>query len=76
MPRRRKKTISLSPEEVLCAIGEYVRRHKDTSRGRRFAYHVALRQDGGASIEFASPPTATEVEGLEALVRSRREALH
>lgn len=76
MPRRRKKTVSLSPEEVLCAIGEYVRRHKDTSRGRRFAYHVALREDGGASIEFAPPPAAAETEELEARVRSRREALH
>jgi hypothetical protein len=76
MPRRRKKTISLSPEEVLCAIGEYVRRHKDNSRGRRFAYHVTLRQNGGASIEFASPPTTAEIEELEAQTRSRREALH
>ncbi|HYX19432.1 MAG TPA: hypothetical protein VFA98_01120 [Thermoanaerobaculia bacterium] len=75
MPRRRKK-VRLTPEEVLCAIGEYVRRHKDTSRGHRFAYHVTLRGDGGASIEFASPPTAAETEELEAQVRSRREALH
>lgn len=61
----------LTPEEVLCAIGEYVRRHKDNSRGQRFAYHVTLRSDGGATIEFASPPAETEELG-----RSRREALH
>lgn len=66
----------LSPEEVLCAIGEYVRRHKDTSRGRRFAYHITLRGNGGASIEVASPPTPAEAQKLATEVRSRREALH
>jgi hypothetical protein len=74
MPR--KKAIHLTPEEVLCVIGEFVRRHKDASGGSRFTYDVRLERDGSATVAFGSRPTRKQVAEWEVQLRARRQGLH
>jgi hypothetical protein len=77
MPRKKaEKFVHLTPEEVLCAIGEFVRRHKDARGGSRFTYDVRLQRGGGATVALGSRPTRKQAAEWEEQLRVRREALH
>jgi hypothetical protein len=81
--KRRPQTFRLGPDEVLTAVAEFVRRHKDDSPPGAFCYYVTIEADGGATILSAKPPSKKQAKKWEAqlrqraaLTQSKREALH
>jgi len=72
MARKRKEVVYVSPAEVLCAVGEWVRRHKDPRPGGGpFSYYVSLLENGGARIELGPKPTKAQAKKLEAQLRQK-----